>query len=479
MARWHQEENDTLFKVVYICSNQSIASQNIQKLYDGATIDGVSDTRLSMQHLKVFEQENDAKVLEKYIQLIPLTPATSFNMTNSSGSVIERALMFALLRRLDCFVGILPYFETMMIDGAYVSWNSWGKSYYEERVLNCGDSYISEMTIKLREHISQELIKDIHEQCKKIKDNSNNFTKGSYQVIYKLRQIFAKISIELEVLFMKIDINKLTTNDEVVNDFVKVMERLDELGELFVFQNNKARCVLSSIGHYEALVDGDSNITNDNNPVDDVVQTLNKIGKQIFVDYYYVFKDNDTPEDKLPKEFTLNSKRSRTSSARKLFRENKNINALEVIIKSDRLDENIINKAKAIFEDETIANESSDVVANDNIQLALGLDKEIKIGRFVRNSLRNMIQNNKISANEIANMTNAKYSKDMFNLNFPVLKEVVEDLNFDQQKKDSKGYNRYYDLTIDVNSKRYLLCSQWVENLHRSSFKKWLALLGK
>src|SRR5450756_1619872 len=151
VARWHQEENDKLFKVVYICSNQSIASQNIQKLYDGATIDGVSDTRLSMQHLKVFEQENDAKVLEKYIQLIPLTPATSFNMTNSSGSVIERALMFALLRRLDCFAGIVPYFETMMIDGAYVSWNSWGKSYYEERILNCGDSYISEMTIKLRE----------------------------------------------------------------------------------------------------------------------------------------------------------------------------------------------------------------------------------------------------------------------------------------------------------------------------------------
>ena len=68
LASWHKDEKaDNLFKVVYICSNQSIASQNIQKLYNGATVDGVSDTRLSMQHLKIFEQENDEKVLEKYL----------------------------------------------------------------------------------------------------------------------------------------------------------------------------------------------------------------------------------------------------------------------------------------------------------------------------------------------------------------------------------------------------------------------------
>lgn len=31
-ARLRMEENDELFKVIYICSNQNIANQNIRKL---------------------------------------------------------------------------------------------------------------------------------------------------------------------------------------------------------------------------------------------------------------------------------------------------------------------------------------------------------------------------------------------------------------------------------------------------------------
>ena len=60
-ARIRLEEKDDLFKVVYICSNISIANQNIRKLKvsDTAKIEGVSDTRLSMQHLKITQQELD------------------------------------------------------------------------------------------------------------------------------------------------------------------------------------------------------------------------------------------------------------------------------------------------------------------------------------------------------------------------------------------------------------------------------------
>ena len=108
LANLQRGKGGELFKVLYICSNSDIASQNIRKLkiHEGITVDGVTDTRLSMQHLKIFEQENDEKVKENYIQLIPLTPATSFNVTRGSGSVAERALMFAILRRLEVF---MPY----------------------------------------------------------------------------------------------------------------------------------------------------------------------------------------------------------------------------------------------------------------------------------------------------------------------------------------------------------------------------------
>ncbi|MGE4589043.1 MAG: DEAD/DEAH box helicase family protein [Acidaminococcaceae bacterium] len=200
LASWYKEEKtEKLFKVVYICANQSIASQNIQKLYSGATVDGVSDTRLSMQHLKIFEQENDDKVLARYVQLIPLTPSTSLNITNGCGSIEERALIFALLKRMTCFVDVLPYLETMMIYGANVSWNDWGRDVYERRVVECNNkcgNYISCMLEELNKRVPQELVDEIHNRCKVIKENNNGYTRGNYNVIYKLRQIFAGISID-------------------------------------------------------------------------------------------------------------------------------------------------------------------------------------------------------------------------------------------------------------------------------------------
>ena len=59
MAKLRYLEDDPLFKVVYVCSNQNIARQNIRKLVlseDISSMDDISETRLSMQHLRVEEQ---------------------------------------------------------------------------------------------------------------------------------------------------------------------------------------------------------------------------------------------------------------------------------------------------------------------------------------------------------------------------------------------------------------------------------------
>ena len=51
------EEHDDLFKIIYICSNQSIAQQNIKKLNIFNLENDLSqDTRLSMQHLRITKQ---------------------------------------------------------------------------------------------------------------------------------------------------------------------------------------------------------------------------------------------------------------------------------------------------------------------------------------------------------------------------------------------------------------------------------------
>lgn len=137
-ALYHQQNNDPIFKVVYVCSNQSIAGQNLAKLKinDNDQVDSLIDTRLSMQHLKIFKDELKAKDRNNYIQLIPLTPNTSFKMTSGCGSVQERALIFAILRRCDELKEYLPELEKLLTDYARTSWK-WVKEDYEKQVADC------------------------------------------------------------------------------------------------------------------------------------------------------------------------------------------------------------------------------------------------------------------------------------------------------------------------------------------------------
>ena len=70
-ARLRKNEGDSLVKVVYICSNAAIADQNLNKLRITSEIhrESSSYSRLSMQHLNIFNQENDDDVLNGFIQL--------------------------------------------------------------------------------------------------------------------------------------------------------------------------------------------------------------------------------------------------------------------------------------------------------------------------------------------------------------------------------------------------------------------------
>lgn len=108
---------DGIYKVVYVCSNQNLARKNILKLniFGVDEINDIADNRLSMQHLKIVQKQlaNEEKHIE--VQLIPLTPQTSFNMTTGEGSISERALMYAILMRMEEFANVLPRLRTEMV----------------------------------------------------------------------------------------------------------------------------------------------------------------------------------------------------------------------------------------------------------------------------------------------------------------------------------------------------------------------------
>ena len=207
LAKLQKEVGDNLVKVVYICSNASIAEQNLNKLRITSELrtERTGSSRLSMQHLNIFKQENDADLLSRYIQLIPLTPDTSFRMTNGAGTYPERALMFAILKRLPELSQYTKALEFAMKDGASSGWDGWAKNWYETEVLECdklsGGKYLSYMLDKLSEELKEPAEENVTYldlvvgMCKTIEKYGYKKQNNNY-VIGKLRVLFAKISLD-------------------------------------------------------------------------------------------------------------------------------------------------------------------------------------------------------------------------------------------------------------------------------------------
>lgn len=88
----------------------------------------------------------------------------------------------------------------------------------------------------------------------------------------------------------------------------------------------------------------------------DLIRTLNSVGKSTFVKYYYCFKDKSRDEciAQFDEDYTDKAKSTRTGHAQRIFRENKNLEALEIIINSGRVDEVTREQAKQILLKETL-----------------------------------------------------------------------------------------------------------------------------
>jgi hypothetical protein len=100
---------------------------------------------------------------------------------------------------------------------------------------------------------------------------------------------------------------------------------------------------------------------------------------------------------------------------------------------------------------------------------------EKKEGVIAQTVLKEILESNKIPNTKIQLLQTKAYSKETFNLNFPLLKEINYTNDVDQQKKDLKGRNRYYKSPIKVNGKKYLLCSQWYD-YNRQYLLNWIEL---
>lgn len=93
----HLKTPNRRIDVVYVCSNQAIARQNFEKLaFLGKAQQAVTD-RITTLPLHVGGLEEKVPGLDRAINVIPITPTTSLDLSSGTGRADERALLWHML----------------------------------------------------------------------------------------------------------------------------------------------------------------------------------------------------------------------------------------------------------------------------------------------------------------------------------------------------------------------------------------------
>ena len=104
---------------------------------------------------------------------------------------------------------------------------------------------------------------------------------------------------------------------------------------------------------------------------------------------------------------------------------------------------------------------------------SVGIDglEEMKIGVIARTVLRAVLESDRLSMEEVELLQSKQYSKDTFDIQYPLLLKV--------KNTDGRSPLRYYSQPVTVQGEEYFLCSEWYEvpvNNDRPYLLKWLAL---
>lgn len=144
----------------------------------------------------------------------------------------------------------------------------------------------------------------------------------------------------------------------------------------------------------------------------------------------------------------------------------------ELFMRSLQMYNLFVNKSKSIKRsDEVISNKkeknSFKLIEPDGLN---GFE-EMKIGALARTVLRKALEDGKASKDEIEKMQTKDYSKETFDIQFPLLLKTT----------NSEGIKpiRYYANPINIYGEEYFMCSEWYEvatNNDRPYLLKWLAL---
>jgi hypothetical protein len=248
---WGKKEddgiNDRRIDIVYVCSNNAIASQNINKLTMPSVTGNVEPTRITMLAHAIDH-------FDEKLNLIALTPGTSFEF-GGTGMAQERALLFAILKRIWGIRSTSRNINFFRDAAGYETFEGWVQ-YYEDET---GKKFNSEIMKSFEDHLIEH--PDIKEEFDKIsyffsndKGASDETRKRRRKVIRGLRHLLAKSSIAV----LKPDVIILDEfqrfrdligdpDEEDIDD--ELQDRRELANDLF--KCNKAKVILLSATPYK------------------------------------------------------------------------------------------------------------------------------------------------------------------------------------------------------------------------------------
>jgi len=239
--------------VLYICSNQAIASQNINRLNVLGKRAFALPTRMTLLPLQLIGSHG---LGSNRVNFISLTPGTTFNLRSSTGVVRERALLFHLLQDL---VGPRQGLRNLLQVGVgTANWN-WAIAEIPS------DQLDKKLVADFRSRcINSDLINNLNELCNLFQDwrdhYSDRLTTRRNEIVGKLRSLLAHACVDV-----------LEPDLIILDEFQRFTELLHgdhdaailarELFDYTDSEGNRARTLLLSATPYRMLTlssDGDS-----------------------------------------------------------------------------------------------------------------------------------------------------------------------------------------------------------------------------
>jgi hypothetical protein len=136
----------------------------------------------------------------------------------------------------------------------------------------------------------------------------------------------------------------------------------------------------------------------------------------------------------------------------------------ELSIKRDQIYQPSLLKETSLYTENNVNNNSdSDIITP-------------KIGKLIRVEFEKLIDKGLLTEEIVQNLCDSKYSKEIFDLRFPMLKKYNDEPPLIEQRL-IKGNGRYYSHIYYINGQKYLLTNDWYER-NRSKLLMWIGMFA-